>query len=422
MRRFLRIASASLVLIGVIAAAVHAAPSTKNYTATVRVTDATAATNALNTFTVTLTNDKKSNQTFGSANVTLPPGFSATAASTDRTGWTATPAGNVVQLRSTSNAVAANDNIVVSVTVDSATMAGCGDAKWGVVIKQSNDFNGTNNLFSMLTVGSDLTPLGSFAFAPITSPAPAPAPAGTVVPQILVNLSEPISITAKDTCGNGDADYSGGALSALTANPPRLVNATFGNISWATNNAGARVGSSSLTPTDVEVQDNLVVTDDATKISATSDPFDVVEKICAVTGTTCEWSNPKGNIKATSTVGTNTSGHVASLGLGFRPLSTNCTVDGTVKSSFGDGIQIVPLNYSDTFTVVLLYAKSLTGNGPANSFSVCKSTDEGVHWTALASCGKVPVAPCAAPQRTSTGALQITLYLNPLDPLSGGFN
>ena len=78
----------------------------------VHVTDATVS---LNTFTVTLANDRRSNQTFGSANITPPAGFQVTAASTTRPGWTATPdASGVVEVRSTSNAVAAGDSIVVS--------------------------------------------------------------------------------------------------------------------------------------------------------------------------------------------------------------------------------------------------------------------------------------------------------------------
>jgi hypothetical protein len=243
------------------------------------------------------------------------------------------------------------------------------------------------------------------------------------VPQILVNTSAPISVTALDTCGNPDGDYSGATLAPDPAG--RLANATFSSLTWATNNAGARVGSASFTPKDVEVQDNIKVTDPVSQISATSpNTFDVVEKICAVTGTTCTWSNKKGDITATSTVGAS-SGGTASLGLGFRSLNATCTIAGKAVQSVGDGIQIVPLNYSSggIYTVTLTYAKSLAPSGPASGFNVCKNTDPngGGTWVPIPQCGKVPVAPCADPTKTTTGALQVTLYLEPGDPFSGGF-
>lgn len=408
----LLVALSAVALIG----SAHAAPSTKNFTANVHVTD---ATQSLTTFTVTLANDKKSNQTFGSANVAAPPGFLITAASTARAGWTATPdsSGTFVAVRSTSNAVAPGDSIVVSVTVDPASTTGCTNAQWGVSIKQSNDFNGTNNFFTLLQAGTDLTPLGSFVFAPIETVLP-----GDIhVPQILTNAAAPISIAALDTCGNPDSDYSGATLAPLAANPPRLVNATFSALTWSGGGNTARTGSATLTPTDVESADNVVVSDPASSISATSNQFDVVEKICAISGTTCTSTNKKGTITVTSTVGPNMPNTTASLGLGFRSLNATCTIAGKVTGSFGDGIQIVPVNYGGNYTVTLTYAKSVSGNGPASGFNVCKSTDDGLTWTPIPQCGKTPVAPCASPQRTSTGALQITLYLEPGDPVSGGF-
>ncbi|HEX6789093.1 MAG TPA: hypothetical protein VF091_07615, partial [Gaiellaceae bacterium] len=244
----------------------------------------------------------------------LPAGFIATGAAvvSPATGWTATPntsAGDV-ELRSTANAVAPGKSLIVNVRIDPNSITGCTKSAWSAVIKQSNDFNGTNNLFTMLTTGSELTPLGSFVFAPITSTAP-----GTdiQVPQILVNQTTNLSITALDTCGKADADYSGAKLAPSPAD--RLANATFGSLTWATNGTGDRLGSASLMPTDVEVQDTVVVTDPASQISQPSNQFDVVETICALTGTSCVWSNKKGTITATSTVGTSTTGETASLGL-----------------------------------------------------------------------------------------------------------
>jgi hypothetical protein len=404
---------ASVALIG----SAHATPSTKNYTANVHVTD---ATQSLSTFTATLTNDPHSNQTFGSANVIPPTGFVATAATTDRAGWTATvDAQGIVELRSTSNAVAKGDSVVVTVAVDPTSISGCGSATWGVIVKQSNDFNGTNNFFTLLQAGTDLTPLGSFVFSQIETVLP-----GDIhVPQILVNTAAPISISALDTCGHADGNYAGATLAPVPAD--RLANATFSSLTWATNDAGDRVGSATLTPKDVEVQDNVVATDPVSHISAMSpNPFDVVEKICAVTGTTCTWSNKNGTITATSTVAANNGG-TASLGLGFRSSSGVCTIAGKATQPIGNGIQIVPLNYAagGTYTVTLTYSKSISPNGPASGFNVCKNLDPngGGDWVPIPQCGRVPAAPCAAPSKTTTGAIQVTLYLEPGDPFTNGF-
>src|SRR5262245_35437772 len=101
----------ALVVGSVVAVATAgAAPSKKNYSVLVAVTKP-AAGNPVNpkNFTVTLKNDASSNTTLGSANVTLPTGFTADTATTDQVGWTATfvtdGAGtSTVQLRSDSSA------------------------------------------------------------------------------------------------------------------------------------------------------------------------------------------------------------------------------------------------------------------------------------------------------------------------------
>src|SRR5215471_9150916 len=81
----------ALVIGSVVAVATAgAAPSKKNYTVKVAVTKPAAGDPDPQSFTVTLTNDPSSNTTLGSANVTLPTGFTADTASTAQPGWTAT--------------------------------------------------------------------------------------------------------------------------------------------------------------------------------------------------------------------------------------------------------------------------------------------------------------------------------------------
>lgn len=424
MRRFLRLALAGLGLVGIVAVvSAQAAGNTKPYTANVRVESAATP----NTFRLSLTNDPKAQQSLGSANFTLPPNFSAPqgpvpAANVSSPNFNVTVVGNIVQFRATSSStsLAAGATVYADVTVTIPASPNCTTGAWTVQAKQSNDFSGAPGNFMSLSPASDLTPLGSFVFAPIVTA----LPGGVNVPQILTNTAAPIGITALDTCGNPDSDYSGATLAPLAANPARLVNAAFTGLSWSGGGNTARTGSATMTPTDVEVLDNVVVSDPTTQISQTSNSFDVVEKICAVSGSTCTWSNKKGTITATSTVGASNGG-TASLGLGFRSVNAVCTIAGKATGSIGDLVQIVPLNYSagGTYTVTLTYAKSIAPNGPASGFNVCKNSDPdgGGTWSPIAPCARVPVAPCALTTKVSGGALQVTLYLEPGDPLSGGF-
>ena len=170
-----RNAAAVVVLGGLLAAVVavasaQAAPSKKNFTVQVAVTKPTSGPVNPQTFTITLANDGSSNTTLGSANISPPAGFAVDTASAAQPGWTATPVGNVVQLRSATSgdALAPGRSMTVSVHVSSPALpTTCSSATWSAQVKQSNDFNGTNNSFTQLLGKSDMTPLGSFSWDPI---------------------------------------------------------------------------------------------------------------------------------------------------------------------------------------------------------------------------------------------------------------
>ena len=416
----------ALVIGSVVAVATAgAAPSKKNYTVKVAVTKP-AAGNPVDpqTFTVTLKNDGSSNTTLGSANITPPAGFTVDTASTVQSGWSATVVSNVVQLRSTTSgdALASGHSMAVSVHVASPTLPTiCSSATWLSQVKQSNDFNGTNNSFTLLTAGSDLTPLGSFVFAPVQSLV-GPNNAQVAVPQILTvppGSATPVSVKALDTCGNPDADYAGATFNKEAGFG--LVNATFSNPSWSTSD-GSRVGLGSVTPKDVEVGDQFTVDDPTTGISATSVStgnrafFDVVETICTA-GQTCIWPDKNNPIKATSTVPTDNPGQA--LGLGYQPFSTTSVQCGTgTFTPVGDIVRIDPYNYDplSTLIVVITYDKSLVGSGPASTLNVCKTTDNGTTILTLNACSNTPVAPCVDITKVNGGNFQATLYLKPADP------
>ena len=434
MKRFgsLRNVAAVLVLGGFVAAVVavasaQAAPSKKNFTVQVAVTKpASGLVNAQN-FTITFANDGSSNTTLGSANISPPAGFAVDTANTAQQGWTATVVDNVVQLRSTTSAdaLAPGRSLTASVHVASPTLpTTCSSATWSALVKQSNDFNGTNNWFTLLgTPASDLTPLGSFVFAPVQSLV-GPNNAQVAVPQILTvppGSATPVSVRALDTCGNPDTNYAGATFNKEPGFG--LVNATFLNPSWSTKPDGSRVGLGSVTPKDVEVLDQFTVNDPTTGISATSvstgnrSTFDVVETICTA-GQTCNWNDKNNPIKATSTVPTDNPGQA--LGLGYQPFTTTSVQCGDkTYTPVGDIVRIDPYNYdpSSTLIVVITYDKSLVGSGPASTLNVCKTTDNSTTtFQTLNACSNTPVAPCVDVTKVNGGNFQAKLYLTPADP------
>jgi hypothetical protein len=383
----------------------QAAPSTKSYTANVHAINAAVTQN---TFRVTLTNDPQSNQTLGSINVTPPDGFVLGTASTTRTGWSANVVGNVLQFRSTSNPVAKGDSVVADVTVTSPTLpTSCADATWTPAAKQSNDFSGSGNDFTLKTAGTDLIPLGRFDFADIET-----VQSGLHIPQIFVGAAKTVAITARDTCGHIDTDYSGASLSAAPNTPARLVGTgVFSSLTFLNGS-----GSGTVTPPDVEAADQVVVSDSVSGINKSSNSFDVVETICAVPGTVCNWQNKNKSISATSTV-PGDSGGTASLGFGFRALTAACGTGSLV----GEGVDISPHLYENAYRVTLTYAKSLTGNGPASGFHFCIS-DDTLTWTPLDPCSATLTVGCVFSQKRVTGgALEFVLVLSPTDPWGGGF-
>lgn len=99
--------------------------------------------------TVTITDVPTSQHPVGSANVTVPSGFSGvgtpsiSAAPSGKT-WTATLVGSTIQLRSTSGSQLAPGESV-SVTFTATTPCPEGVYNFGLQVKQSNDFNGQGN-------------------------------------------------------------------------------------------------------------------------------------------------------------------------------------------------------------------------------------------------------------------------------------
>jgi hypothetical protein len=150
--RLLCAAAATLALL-ILAAPAGAA----NKPFTMVVSPPSAAAGQATTFTATLAN-QTGQQQLGSADITVPSAFSGVSVADPSGPATATATGNVVHLRNAS--VPPGGTIAVSITASVPASVACSGATftWGVVAKQSNDFNGQpGNDLTLNTQGSSLT-------------------------------------------------------------------------------------------------------------------------------------------------------------------------------------------------------------------------------------------------------------------------
>lgn len=148
------------------------------------------------TFQATVTN-LTSPQHLGSANLTVPAGFSVVSASTPA--GTATPSGNVVQLR----ALDIQPGASLTVTVVADVPCTAGTFTWSAPAKQDNDFSGPP--------GNDFGPLRDSSLTTSVSGACAAAlrfvgqPAGAAVDQTITTSSPPggpVTVEVIDGAGN----------------------------------------------------------------------------------------------------------------------------------------------------------------------------------------------------------------------------
>jgi hypothetical protein len=122
-------------------------------------------------FTLTLCNESPATQSLGSINLTAPTGFAITSASlpvcpspVDGSPPCATIASNVLQARNLSIAAGTSMQIVFQAT----TASTAGTYTWPIAAKQSNDFNGNNNDFTLDPANSNLTTIVSTPPLPTT--------------------------------------------------------------------------------------------------------------------------------------------------------------------------------------------------------------------------------------------------------------
>ena len=413
-------AALTLAALVVVIGAAQAAPSTKLYDASVRVTggqvvlaeEGHSAVSA--TLKLTLTNRGK--QTLGSANFTPPDGVEPTvdvALTSRHPGWTARFEDGTVKFRSASSAVALKTNEEVSADFP-VTVSGCATALWTTAAKQSNDFSGQPG--NEVQAGAlDLTPLGSFSIDTIETV----TADGQHVPAILTDEPKPTTTTAYDLCGNVKATYSG-----ATRTDTLLTGASFDpttGLDWSDGNG---IGKVSITPAVTETDNNLIVTDPTTGVTDTSNFFDTTDRLCTSSATDpepCEWSSQGGRI----TVNADHPPEDASLGIGFNSdLSFDCNNDTTAVD---DTLVNINPRYEETtveaIAVTLTYAKQATP-GPANDYDVCFRKDDVATWSVLEQCDSTSPAPgeanCFISRKKVTGGdLEVVLWVKTDDPWTG---
>jgi len=433
-------AFALAALVAVIGAA-QAAPPGKIYSATVHVTAPAEIDTGAGTANLTLTLTNESKNTLGSAEfkprtgVTVVP-FTDGRPTTDPD-WTANydEASGSVRLLSTAPLIKGES---VSTDVE-VTFAGCTDARWDTRAKQSNDFSGNpGNDFTLSSNASlsNLRPLGSFDMTGIGTEVDDPNQTEDVfVPQIEVSTSTTFDVTAYDICGEVHTSYGSGfgdsaSFDADPDIPERLVEAVPADPTWV-----GGTDTVTLTPAVVETGDFLVLADEVTEISFTSNEFDVVKELCTAfgttTATTCELESPGGGKirvqapKPPAPVGAD----VPSLGLGFNPNLPTFDCDGASEAVGDTFVNINPRDYPENATVkvTLTYDKSIPGiSGPAADHALCLSKTNGLDWAfanPVPSCGTdTPVlldAPCIIEQKKDQGNLRIVLFIKADDPWGG---
>src|SRR5207244_4580312 len=95
-----------------------------------------------------------SHQSLGSANIQINPAFGNVSvslpASESASGWSIVQpvTGGLVELRSSGTALSPGVTLAISVVADTPSSAGA--YTWTTTVKQSNDFSGTGNDFTLL--------------------------------------------------------------------------------------------------------------------------------------------------------------------------------------------------------------------------------------------------------------------------------
>ena len=259
-RRGIALAIAAIVMVS-LGAGTAAAADTKRFSASIAVTGST--------FTLTITNLPSSSQGLGSADVTVPSGstvtgfVSITAAGGAKV-WsspTLSGDGRTIFLRNAGpnsvNRLSPGQSLVVVFTVSPSCATGT--STWTVAAKQSNDFKGN---------GNDFTISGA---QPTTTGQPGALDHFTLSPVGQQTAGTAFSVTARafDACGTLKTNYTGGAVLGGLGNAPNGQAPSFGALAFS-----GGVATASVTPFLAGTSQTLTVADGS--VSSSSNSFTVL--------------------------------------------------------------------------------------------------------------------------------------------------
>jgi uncharacterized repeat protein (TIGR01451 family) len=426
----------------------------------------TVQTSNSTTFTVKLTNESPAATTpLGSVNLTAPSGFTITGTGglppcpTPISGFPtcATIAGNVLQLRDLNIPAQSSASFGFTATTPSTA----GNYNWPIAAKQSNDFNGPGNDFTLDAVNSSLTtavnspPPPSQADLSVGFPVPSnPNPVTTgndTLYTIKVTNTTPVgaaptstNVTLTDTVSSGSAivqDPSSGSTAGWTCTPVSATQSScsYSNLAaWSTvtltvaaqapSSAGNMTDTASVSgsATDPNPANNSAT--QSTTVETAPSNSNTASGFCPNTGCTIQsGSEPNATVP---TVGAVTIPSFTGNGFTYSfslAAASFCSPTGGVQCT-GSALNLgnLPAGFtspSNPIKVDVKYDSSITPGGltTANAFKGTSSSGSG---TAILSCTVTQIAspdPCVNTEtRDGAGALDVQILMLSSDPWVGG--
>ncbi len=391
-----------------------AAPSTKNYS--VVITPPTSLTPLVPAAVgFKLANAGDSTQTLGSANITVPAEFTVSPSPLSVTppegkSWTATysPSSLAIELRAVSSrdAIAPGQSITATMTVTASCSATT--RRWDTEAKQANSFSGSP--------GNNFNPVGGDPIVTVISSGGTATKLRFVQQpgrtQVSTNMTPAVTVEALDACDN-PAVATGNV--ALTLNPHPSGAAVSGALQ-AFDDGLATFSVLRITKAGEGYQLEASAGDLS---PATSEPFDVVTRLCTSTDANpvCQASDVGGTV----TVLTARPSGNATMTLDFAggPICTGYTTRGAVA-------RIEPEDYAGTggIEITMRWSKSVAPGTGVSNFVLCMSKD-GTNYSVPRSCAKGGNLPngesfCELKRsRSGVGELVISFLIHPQDPYVG---
>lgn len=408
MKRVLIPIALALCLFGLWVPNAFADSTTKPYA--VDIAPHPIAAGSTQTFTATFSNETKVQQ-IGSANLTVPAGFSIVSVASPSPQGTATVAGSTVQLRGLS--VPAGMSATVSVVAISPCTPG--GYAWSVIAKQSNNFSGDpgNDLTidaahsNLITTTTGTCRLG-FGF--LTQPDDAQVNTN-ITSERYLPTGAPVQVQVLDANGDLISSASVPVTLSIANNPGGGVLTSAG-----VNAVGGIATFPALSISKTGLGYTLAATTTATSIDAgASSAFDIVDvgKNCPA-GPCQSGTVTNGNTRASESASSGASGDQLTLALSVEALDCVGYTEVSAVVTFDT-------TGARTKTITITVPKSVGGN--ANSRQVCFSsptpfTDRfGATVTTglLPDCTVAP-APCTLSSKMVQGDIVVTFSAPAGDP------